>query len=58
MSPQAVKRANVNMKRFEHNEKQLIARIDITKKLNMADENIMDKHYVGKTRNQERVWRF
>jgi len=47
-----------DMKRFKHTENQLVKRIDISKKICPAEESIMNKHCIGKNRNDERTWRF
>ena len=57
MNPQSVKRANINMRKFEVQERNLINRIDISKKSNQAEESIMDKHYTGENENG-RKWTF
>ncbi len=46
------------MKQFEYNEKHLVKRIDISKKICPAEESIMNKHCIGENHNDERTWRF
>jgi hypothetical protein len=58
MNIRTLKRSNVNMRKFEIQERNLINRIDISKQSNQAEESIMDKHYIGETSNKERTWRF
>lgn len=55
MNIRTLKRSNVNMRKFEAQERKLI---NLSKKSNQAEESIMEKHYTGETNNGERTWRF
>jgi len=54
MNRAAVTYITNKMRNFEHEERNLISRIDSNTRV---EENIMEKHCVD-TINNERVWRF